>query len=189
VPERVWGFKSPLAHSSYYPCVGSNQALLITGTIGVGKTAVVTELGELLESRGNAAAIIDLDWLGWVTTPSPAGPNELIIRNLAAMWPNFRAAGIDFFVLSRTITDPAQVEDLRRALPEASLRVVRLVASPTAIEDRLTHRDTGKILEQHLAEARRFLGAASGIEDVTVANDNRSVREVAQEILDWSGWQ
>jgi hypothetical protein len=161
---------------------------LITGTIGVGKTAVATELGELLGSRGTANAVIDLDWLGWVSNPQGDGPGELIARNLAAIWPNFRVDGIDRFVLARTITDPVQVDDLRRAVPEASFLVVRLVASPSTIEDRLRYRDAGETLEQHLAEARRFESLATGTEDLTVANDNRSIREVALEILDWSGW-
>lgn len=71
------------------------RAVLITGTIGSGKTALAAGMDEALAAKGVAAAIIDLDWLGWF---QPASDSEttidsLIVKNLQAVWPNYRSAG------------------------------------------------------------------------------------------------
>jgi adenylylsulfate kinase len=168
--------------------VAKSQAILLTGTIGVGKTVVATELCEILEQDRVPVAVIDLDWLGWVSISPPQGPNDLIAENLKSVLPNFRASGIDRFVLSRTITNAAQAEAIRSALPETSLQVVRLRASRATVADRLTRRDDGVTLEKHLAESVDFEAAAPGIEDYTVTNEDRAPREVAHEILRRSGW-
>ncbi len=72
------------------------QAVLISGTIGAGKTSVAVELGRLLEGRGAGTAVVDLDWLGWVhlSDDSPVSIDDVIVRNLADVWSNLRGAGI-----------------------------------------------------------------------------------------------
>jgi Ni2+-binding GTPase involved in maturation of urease and hydrogenase len=47
------------------------RAILLTGTVGSGKTSVAIEIGELLERGGASYALVDLDWLAWLR-PSPA---------------------------------------------------------------------------------------------------------------------
>ena len=42
------------------------RVILITGTLGAGKTAVAVEAGRLLSLRDVRVAVVDLDWLGWV---------------------------------------------------------------------------------------------------------------------------
>ena len=80
------------------------RALLLTGTIGSGKTAAAAEIGLLLEAEQLPSAIVDLDWLGWVHLgASFEGVEELIARNLAAIWPNLRSAGVGHLVLVRAI--------------------------------------------------------------------------------------
>jgi Ni2+-binding GTPase involved in maturation of urease and hydrogenase len=39
------------------------RSLLITGTVGAGKTSVLLEIGELLALADDSYAIVDLDWL------------------------------------------------------------------------------------------------------------------------------
>jgi dephospho-CoA kinase len=168
-------------------------AVLITGTIGAGKTAVATDIGECLAKRHLPTAVVDLDWLGWVTR-LPAGDDhsiyELILRNLQAVWPNFRSAGVCCLVLVRAIQSREEVDALREALPDARIQVVRLTASPGTIAERLRKRDTGVILEEHLSEASEFTQILDEIriDDIQVENEDRSVREVAMDVLGRLGW-
>jgi hypothetical protein len=167
--------------------------LVISGTIGSGKTAIATDIGEVLAEQGRTGAVIDLDWLGWVCGPpgERSGDVEgLILKNLAAVWPNFRDAGAEYLVLSRVIQSTSQLDALRQAIPQARLTVVRLVGSPETIAERLRRRDTGTILEEHLRETVDFDAVLerAALEDYRVVNDDRSAREVTLEILDTIGW-
>ena len=167
------------------------RALLLTGTIGSGKTAAAAEIGLLLEAEQLPSAIVDLDWLGWVHLgASFEGVEELIARNLAAIWPNLRSAGVGHLVLVRAIHRREAVDGLRRALPAAQFTVVRLVASGATVEERLRRRDTGPVLEEHLSQTVRMAEAMdrTALEDFQVENDGRAVSEVAAEILRRAGW-
>src|SRR6266516_1552676 len=129
------------------------RALLLTGTIGTGKTAVATEVGVLLEERRLPCAVIDLDWLNWVSVGDGFdGYDELLAANLAAIWPNFRAAGVRWFVLARALQDLGLLTLLREALPEPRLTVVQLTAPPEVVAERLRRRDSGETLAGHLQE-------------------------------------
>src|SRR5438445_12016016 len=93
--------------------------LLITGTVGSGKTAVAAEMGLLLDEMGLPGAIVDLDWLGWVHLgPEFKGVDRLIAANLAAVWPNLRTAGALRLVLVRALYRRDALDGLRRALPD-----------------------------------------------------------------------
>ena len=118
------------------------------------------------------------------------GVDRLIARNLGAIWPNLRAAGARRLVLVRALRDAAAVDELRAALPEADVTVVRLVADASTIELRLRSRDGGDVLAGHLEETRRMAEAmeAAALEDLLVENEGRSVREVAKAVLGLVGW-
>jgi hypothetical protein len=163
----------------------------LTGTLGSGKTVVAIEVGHILEQQGRAAAVVDLDWLGWLHVRSTAiSADQLIARNLAAIWPNLREAGMRYAVLARAILGRDGLDALRAAIPEAGLVVVRLTASPSTIEGRLRQRDSGKELEEHLREGMEMSGVMDreGLEDMAVANDGGSPFEVAREVLWRVGW-
>jgi hypothetical protein len=42
------------------------RSLLISGTVGVGKTSVLLEIGEQLTLGDAPFALVDLDWLAWL---------------------------------------------------------------------------------------------------------------------------
>jgi hypothetical protein len=165
--------------------------LLLTGTVGSGKTVVAIEIGHLLEHHGKSAAVVDLDWLGWLHLRSSAlTADQLIARNLAAIWPNFRDAGMSYAVLARAVLGRDGLEALRFAVPEADLTVVRLTASPGTIGGRLRQRDSGQELDEHLresAEMSRVMDREQ-LADMAVANDGGSLTEVAREVLRRVGW-
>ena len=70
--------------------------LLITGTVGVGKSSVADEVFEILKARGNPVALINLDELGYAHPKPEDDPYQLRLRlkNLAAVWPNYCEIGV-----------------------------------------------------------------------------------------------
>ena len=190
-PDHDSGRYALLIHASgnggqYDRSLAPQPTLLLTGTIGSGKTVVTTEIGVLLEERGIAVALIDLDWLNWVHLgPRFDGSDGLLVRNLAAVWPNFVDVGAEAFVLTRAVARPSTVDAVRAALPKADLTIVRLVASRATIERRLRQRDFGSTLVEHLRESQEITNALdeAGLEDSVVSNEDRSIREVADEVL------
>jgi hypothetical protein len=165
--------------------------LLLTGTVGSGKTVVAIEVGHILEQQGKPAAVVDLDWLGWLhLRSSTVTADQLIARNLAAIWPHLREAGMRYAVLARAILEPDGLGALRLAVPHADLTVVRLTASPGTIEGRLRQRDSGEELREHLHESLEMSRAMdqARLEDIVVAGDGRSPGEVALEVLQRVGW-
>lgn len=167
--------------------------VLLTGTVGAGKTALATDIGEILTGEALSPAVIDLDWLGWFTQRggSSVDIEDLIRENLAAIWPNFRTRGATHVVMSRLVHEPEQIAAYRQALSDVDLVVVRVTASAETIQNRLSRRDTGSILEEHLSEAEKMssLLDASKVGDFSIANADRPIRDVTTELLDKLGWR
>jgi adenylylsulfate kinase len=164
------------------------EALLITGTIGAGKTTVATEICDLLGDRRVPAAAVDLDWLSWTSLRPPEGIDAFIALNLKTLIPNFVSIGITHMVLTRAIQKLSQVETIRDVLFDVRLQVVLLESPKSFIESRLRNRDHGTNLVRHLAETEEFRRTEPGLQDVTVSNDDRPAREVAEEVLTRAGW-
>ncbi|MFC4014213.1 hypothetical protein ACFOY2_43795 [Nonomuraea purpurea] len=80
-------------------------ALLITGTVGAGKTASADALGDLLTDAGVPNAVIDLDWLrrAWPAPPDDPFQSALTLRNLGAVTANFLEAGAERLILAGVI--------------------------------------------------------------------------------------
>jgi hypothetical protein len=114
----------------------------------------------------------------------------LIAANLAAMLPNYRAAGIEHYVLARALLKRATLEGVLAALREVDLKVIRLDASPATLEARVRARDAGRERAEHLRELAGFTRAVetAGLEDAAVGNDGRLVEQVAAEVLRVAGW-
>ena len=163
--------------------------MLITGVYGSGKSSVAEEMAAVLEEHNAPYALLDLDFLAWFDMGGEGGPTEhrMMLTNLAALVSNYLAVGVRFFVLTKAVRDAAELEDLRAGLP-MPLKVVRLTVPLEKIEDRLSHDvTTGR--RDDLREAAVWVAASFGvgIEDLTVPND-RPIREVAVDVLDWLGW-
>jgi hypothetical protein len=161
--------------------------VLITGVYGSGKSSVAEEMAAVLEEHNAPYALLDLDFLAWFDTGG--GPTEhwMMLTNLAAVVGNYLAVGVRFFVLAKAIRDAAELEDLRAGLP-MPLKVVRLTVPMEEIEERLS-RDPTTGRRDDLRDAAAWVAASSGvgIEDLAVPND-RPIREVAIDVLDWLGW-
>jgi hypothetical protein len=169
----------------------SVPGVVLIGTIGAGKTTVAEGISDLLSRVGTRHALIDLDWLGQVyPPPDPGDPFDLSlsIRNLRAIWPNLRTAGAERLVLAATLTNEDELQMLRDALPEVEWRVVRIVASPAAVAERISAREKGGLLEDFLARTDELAAeiASAELEESTVSN--RSPQDAAAEVISLLGW-
>jgi hypothetical protein len=164
--------------------------VLITGVYGSGKSAVAQEMAFLLEKQSAPYALLDLDFLGWADTGGGGRPvwPGVMLRNLAALVGNYLEVGVRYFLLAGAIRDLAELEALEAEL-SMPLRVVRLTVPLQEIEDRLRPDPTAG-RQEDLRGAASWIAASEGvgIEDRTVSND-RPIREVATEILQWLGWR
>jgi adenylylsulfate kinase len=170
----------------------SVPVLLITGPSGAGKTTVASEVSELLDQAGVAHAFVDVDSLRWCY-PRPAHDrfrNGLAMQNLAAIWPNFQAAGATCLVLADVLEQRGDLERYRAAVPGAAVLVARLQASLPALEARLGQREVGSALEWHLRRAAEVasLMERNRVEDVLADTEGKAAAVVAREVLRRSGW-
>lgn len=166
--------------------------LLVTGPVGVGKTTAAGEISSLLNAAGVPHAVVDMDALRWCYPSPPGDPYNvaLALRNLAAVWPNFRAAGAQRLVLADVLESPEDLGPYRTTVSGAEIVVVRLRASVPTLTSRVTRRETGSGRDWHLARAAELAAQLErdGIGDLVVDTDGRSVEDVAREALARCGW-
>jgi adenylylsulfate kinase len=171
----------------------SCSALLISGTVGAGKTSVAEKVGDLLSEAGGPNAVIDVDWLcqSW---PSPAGDRfnqAMALRNLRSVARNYveaRAVGIALAGVLETRVERDHYQD---AL-EIPLSVCRLRVGLELVRTRLAHRHRGEeaALDWYLnraGELDRILEAAC-VEDFTVGVSDLSLTVAAEAVIRAAGW-
>jgi hypothetical protein len=165
------------------------EAVLLCGAYGTGKTSVAAEMAELLEARDVPYAAIDLDWLAWANIADGHGEagHRLMLANLAPMVGNYRAAGLTRYVLAGLLSSAEERESIAETL-DMPLRVVRLTLGIEDIERRMSADPTsGRQFDLVSAREQVASDVGAGLEDITVAND-RSIGDVAAEIVGWLGW-
>lgn len=167
------------------------QSLLLTGPFGSGKSSVAAEIAEELERDGVRYAAIDLDWLcwGWPGSEDEDAEHQMMLTNLEPVVANYRAAGVTRFVLARSMRHRGEVESVRNTMT-APLHVVGLRVPWSEIERRLgADPSSGRAGDLAEAAARRDAGIGTGFEDLVVDNHERTLPEVASEILEAIGWR
>jgi hypothetical protein len=165
------------------------HVLVISGSMGSGKTTVLGEASDILTARGIVHAAIDVDCLGLGHFPD-GDPDDLTLRNLAAVWDNCARAGVTTLLLSELLDTVAQRERLRHAIPGAEIVVCRLRASVATMEQRIRIREPGMLQEKFVARVAELEASldAGRVEDFSVNNDGRNVTEVATEVLVRARW-
>lgn len=169
------------------------HVILLSGTVGVGKTTVLLEMGDVLEAGEDPYALLDLDWLAWVRPSGDvdASVQQILVENLAHVCRTFRRSGVRRLVMARAIETPDDVDLIRAALgTPVALTVVCLTARPDVVAARLRGRDTGDRLAEHLGQVGHFTGAREGlgIDEVVVATDEIDATSVARAVLARTGW-
>jgi adenylylsulfate kinase-like enzyme len=165
------------------------KVLVISGSMGSGKTTVLAEASDLLTAADIPHAAVDVDALGVGHLPASTA-DELQIRNLAAVWRNFVATGVTRLLVSEALDTGAKRAQLQGAIREAAIVVCRLRARVSTMEQRVRVREQGILQERLVArvsELEAELDAAE-TEDFSVENDGRSITDVAREVLIRAGW-
>jgi hypothetical protein len=169
------------------------RVVVISGSLGAGKTYTAAAIRDLLAARGERVAAIDLDWL-CQSDPAPASDpynDALGFRNLAAVYPNYVAAGVDYLVLARVVADAGDRARYEHALAGAEVRIVLLEASAPVRRIRLISREpAGQWQEDHLRRTDLLAAELAGLgaADFAVATDTRTGPELAADILEKLGW-
>jgi len=164
--------------------------LIITGTMGAGKTAVLGEASDILAQRQIVHAAIDLDAFGLAHLPSAARSDGVMYDNLRSICRNYAALGVQRFLVARAIEDSTQLKLCRDIIPAVNTVVCRLTASVEAMKRRVRMRDLGISQREYVAQVAKLnvILDRARLEDFTVTNENRSLTEVALEMLVMAGW-
>lgn len=169
------------------------KGVVITGTIGVGKTTLAEATSEVLHERGLRHALIEVDWLGQVyPAPEARDPYNvgLSLKNLAEIWTNYVATGITYAVVSMTLENRGQLDRLRAAMSGCQLTVVRATARPETVAERIRGREFGNLLEDFLKRtddlARSIEEANLG--DLSIGTDDHPPMDLARALLKLLGW-
>jgi adenylylsulfate kinase-like enzyme len=169
------------------------QALLLTGTVGAGKTSVAETIGDLLSHAGIANAVIDVDWLrrSWPRPPEDPFNIGIALRNLRRVAENYLQAGAARLVLAGVIESRTEQMAYQAAV-QVPLTVCRLRVDLPTIHRRLIRRhendDIG--LRWHLhrsGELDQILEQAQ-VEDVVVDATRTSIQQTAEAVVAAVGW-
>jgi nucleoside-triphosphatase THEP1 len=166
-------------------------AVVITGTIGVGKSTTADALGQMLVQRGVTVTVIDMDALR-ETHPRPPSDRfhtQLGYRNLASVVRNGREAGAKIAVIADVVESADGCVAYQRAIPDADIRIVRLTVSSRANQDRILQRSRriDRAWELERAVELTAIMDAADIADVSIETDDRTADDVAREIAAWLG--
>jgi hypothetical protein len=164
--------------------------LIITGSMGAGKTSVLAEASDILALRHIVHAAIDLDALGLAHLPSAAGTDGVMYRNLQSVCENYAALGVTRLVLARAMEDRAELELCRSVVSAQNTTICRLSAGIDTMQERVRTRESG-VLQQEYVDRVTILDAIldrARLEDFVVLNEDRPINDVAKEMLIKAGW-
>ena len=167
----------------------SPRMIVISGSMGSGKTTVLGEASDLLSAAAVAHAAIDLDALG-TGAVADAVAREFVYRSLGAIYQNIRRAGIRHVLLAEAVETREELERIRGATAGAQMTVCRLVAPAGVLQARVRARERGMLQQQFVDRARHLddVLRAAALEDFALPNYARPVTEVARELLQRAGW-
>lgn len=132
----------------------------------------------------------NLDALGLAYLPSEDTPDDVMYKNLRSVCENYAAQGVDRILLARAIESRSELQRSVRYVSAKSTMVCRLTASIKTMEDRVRARESGVLGEKFVSRAAKLnvILDDAAIENFTIANEDRSLTEVAKEMLLKAGW-
>ncbi|MEU1394093.1 MULTISPECIES: hypothetical protein [unclassified Nonomuraea] len=162
--------------------------LWLTGPTGAGKSSAGWEIFDRLGRSGVKAAFLDADQIGLCHPAPEGGPHRLRARNLAALWPGFRRAGMRCLVLAGFVDTPEEVGEYTALLPGAAFTVCRLRVPHAELRERFLGRGwRPDLVEDAVAEA--VAQDRSRYADLCVDTGGRTVAGTARLVLDrLGGW-
>jgi hypothetical protein len=166
------------------------KLLIITGSMGSGKSTILGEASDLLKLQGIPHAAIDLDALRIVHLPTEVDGSNVGLRNLKCVWANYAALGLSRLLLAAAIESRMDLEACCQAVGARRTVVCRLRASLETMQRRVRLREPGLFQQKfvaRVAELDAMLDRAQ-LGDFSIANEDGSVTQVAREMLIRAGW-
>ena len=164
--------------------------LILTGSMGAGKSTVLAEASDILALRAIAHAAIDVDALALAYVSGAPRNDDLMYRNLRSVCDNYASLGVTRFLMARALESPAELDICRAFVSAANSVVCRLTANIATMEQRVRTRESGLLREQYVArvsELNAILDRAR-LEDFSLSTEDRPITEVAREILLRASW-
>ncbi len=147
-------------------------------------------MSEILRKRDVPHAVIDVDYLRYAFPRPKDDPfyQTLGIKNLASIWGNYKAIGINKIIIPNVVESRTDVDAIAQVIPGAKVSVVRIKANLNTVHKRLHKRHNNRDNENltwHLDRAVELNNQLedSKIEDFIVDSENKSLKKVAEEIL------
>ncbi len=175
------------------PGLPGPSALLISGTVGAGKTSTAEAVGAWLALRGVPGAVIDLDWLRrcWPSPPGDRFNVAVEIENLTAVAAIYLRAGARRIVLAGVLEDPT----VRPAYAHAvgvPLVVCRLQVDLAVVRRRLRRRHEGQPVDLawHLHRSGELDAILRSVnaEDFTIDATDLTPLETVTAVVRAAGW-
>lgn len=170
------------------------RAVLISGTVGAGKTSTAQAVGDWLRERAVPHAVLDLDWLrrGWPTPPGDPFNNRVEVQNVRCVARTFFDAGAVRLVMAGVLETPS-ARTLYEEAVGVPLTVARLRVDLATVRARLAqrHQTEREALTWHLNRSGELDGILdeAGVEDVTVDIGDDDVSQVAAALVRAIGWE
>ncbi|SRR6266536_3228015 len=168
----------------------TQSLLIITGSMGSGKTAVLAEASDILALHGIPHAAIDLDMLGMARLPAAAENSDVMYRNLKTVWGNYVDYGIDRLLLARAVENRAEFERCLAAVGAKEVVGCRVMASIETMEQRVGLRELGTCRGKYIERVKTLNAALdqARLENFSITNEDRSLTEIAKEVLQRARW-
>ncbi|MGA8112980.1 MAG: hypothetical protein WCA46_04885 [Actinocatenispora sp.] len=172
-----------------------SELLLIGGGAGVGKTTVAWEVSAALQRTATPHCLIEGDYMDQIH-PAPDGdPHRTAIteRNVAAIWSNYVSLGQSRLIYTNTAS-LLDAPMIRRAMGGGEIRTtcVLLTAVEATTKRRLAQREIGSQLAAHIERSlrmARLLHAEAPSGTIRIPTDDRSVQDIADDVLQATAWQ
>lgn len=164
-------------------------AIFLNGSYGVGKTATLDHVGNVLAAAGRPFALMDVDWFhrSWPVADHDPDNSVIEAQNIAAVWAAYRAAGPRQLVLSGVIASRTDLHRYEDAVG-MPVRAIRLVAEPPTVEARLRRRydaDQDDALSWHLERYAELQArqARADLDEAVIGTDGTTPVEVARAVV------
>ena len=166
------------------------DVLILSGTVGAGKTAVSYAMHDILSTKSIPHAFLDLDCFAYSWPPVGAYNSDTVFDALEKVWPVYQQNGADKLILARVVESKAELSRYAQVLKTNNITIIRVTASEDVRKTRLNNREDGESLIWHLnrtTELEKIL-ETSALEDFVIKNENISAEHVAEETLKLVNW-
>lgn len=167
--------------------VDDATALVITGTVGAGKSTTIEVLSSRLTAAGIKNAAIDADQLRLFFPRPEDDPfgTAVGLANLADVAARYLSIGVRVLLIADVVEDAAGRAALALAVRPAVMRVVRLDIAAEHLLRRLRARESDETIDWYLERgpALQLRQRAAAVGDLTIEVADQTPGEVADLVL------